>query len=242
MGHSQIIARIGTAEVASRLDVPAAHVRVWKSRRIPRSMYAELISAFPSVTLAMLKAGEPGQSLSSIHDKAQIMVVSGVVGAENSAENVSRTSAPAFGNASGAQPVAEADTVEDAISRDAVVGAVAGAADDTAVHGDVDQGGAGFAPAGLVQFDGAEVGQTDLEPARAADAGDGLDAEAVAVADVDHRAGEGLTSPRLGRHAAAIRDAGAGVGEGRAGDQGDAKGGENDSDHGVSIAQTGAAA
>ena len=59
MTHAEIIASKGTPEMAAKLGVPAGHIRVWKNRRIPRSAYGEIMSAFPDVTLDMLKAGEP---------------------------------------------------------------------------------------------------------------------------------------------------------------------------------------
>ena len=48
----------GTQAVAKACGITPAHVRVWKHRRIPRSAYADLITAFPDVSLDMLKAGE----------------------------------------------------------------------------------------------------------------------------------------------------------------------------------------
>lgn len=57
--HAELIAEKGTAAIAAATGAPRAHVRVWKHRRIPRSVYAELIEAFPDVTLDVLKAGEP---------------------------------------------------------------------------------------------------------------------------------------------------------------------------------------
>jgi hypothetical protein len=59
MTHSDIIDAKGTAAIADRLGVSRAHVRVWKSRRIPRAAYAEIMTAFPDITLDALKAGEP---------------------------------------------------------------------------------------------------------------------------------------------------------------------------------------
>jgi hypothetical protein len=92
MSHSDIIARIGTAEIAAKLDVPAAHVRVWKNRRIPRAMYAELIAAFPEVTLGLLKAGEPGShGPAPVVDDAPTMAAGTACGADNRNENITRT-------------------------------------------------------------------------------------------------------------------------------------------------------
>jgi hypothetical protein len=58
MTHAEIITEKGTAEIAEKCGVSPAHVRVWKNRGIPRAAYAEIMDAFPDVTLAMLKAGE----------------------------------------------------------------------------------------------------------------------------------------------------------------------------------------
>lgn len=60
MMHSEIVGAKGAKVIADKLGVPAGRVRVWKSRKvIPRSAWAELIDAFPDVTLDMLKAGKP---------------------------------------------------------------------------------------------------------------------------------------------------------------------------------------
>jgi len=59
MNHADLITAKGAVEIAGRLGVPAINVRMWKSRNtIPRSAWAELIDAFPDVTLDGLKAGE----------------------------------------------------------------------------------------------------------------------------------------------------------------------------------------
>ena len=59
MTHSDIIERKGTAAFAEALRISPAHVRVWKSRRIPRSAYADIITVFPDISLDELKSGEP---------------------------------------------------------------------------------------------------------------------------------------------------------------------------------------
>jgi hypothetical protein len=60
MMHSEIVGTKGAKVIADRLGVPAGRVRVWKSRGvIPKSAWAELIDAFPDITLDTLKAGEP---------------------------------------------------------------------------------------------------------------------------------------------------------------------------------------
>jgi hypothetical protein len=60
MTHADLIeAKGGAAKVAEAIAVPAVTVRMWKYRRsIPRAAYAELLQAFPDITLDMLKAGE----------------------------------------------------------------------------------------------------------------------------------------------------------------------------------------
>lgn len=60
MMHSEIVGAKGAKVIAEKLEIPAGRVRVWKFRNvIPRSAWAEIIDAFPDVTLEMLKAGEP---------------------------------------------------------------------------------------------------------------------------------------------------------------------------------------
>ena len=64
MNHSDIINEIGAAVVAQQLGVPVEHVRVWKNRGIPRARFAEIITAFPAVSLERLRAGKvPAASL-----------------------------------------------------------------------------------------------------------------------------------------------------------------------------------
>lgn len=61
MMHSEIVGAKGAKAIADTIGVPASRVRVWKSRGvIPRSAWAELIDAFPDITLEKLKAGEHG--------------------------------------------------------------------------------------------------------------------------------------------------------------------------------------
>ena len=58
MMHSEIVGSKGAKVIADKLGVPAGRVRVWKSRNVvPRSAWAELIDAFPDITLDQLKAG-----------------------------------------------------------------------------------------------------------------------------------------------------------------------------------------
>lgn len=55
--HLDIITARGSAEIAAKLGIPAINVRMWKSRKtIPRSAWAELIDAYPEITLDVLKA------------------------------------------------------------------------------------------------------------------------------------------------------------------------------------------
>lgn len=59
MNHADIIETKGTKAIAEACRVNLGHVRVWKHRRIPRSAYADIITAFPDVSLDMLRSGEP---------------------------------------------------------------------------------------------------------------------------------------------------------------------------------------
>ena len=59
MTHADLIEAKGAAEIAAAMGVDLGHVRVWKNRGIPRSRYAFLLDAFPDLTLAMLRDGEP---------------------------------------------------------------------------------------------------------------------------------------------------------------------------------------
>jgi hypothetical protein len=59
MSHAAIIEAKGTDRIAAATGQPRDHVRVWKHRGIPRSRFADILAAFPDVTLDMLKAGAP---------------------------------------------------------------------------------------------------------------------------------------------------------------------------------------
>lgn len=60
MSHPDIIHAKGAKVIADAIGVPAGRVRVWKARGvIPRSAWAEMIDAFPDITLDLLKAGAP---------------------------------------------------------------------------------------------------------------------------------------------------------------------------------------
>ena len=53
---AELIEEKGDALIAERTGAAIGTVRVWKSRnRIPRSMWAELLTAFPDLTLDRLK-------------------------------------------------------------------------------------------------------------------------------------------------------------------------------------------
>lgn len=56
-----MIAEKGAAVIAEKVGVPVEHVRVWRSRGIPRSRFGDIITAFPDVKLDVLKAGVPRQ-------------------------------------------------------------------------------------------------------------------------------------------------------------------------------------
>lgn len=70
MTHADIIAAKGAAEIAARIGVPSINVRMWKKRNtIPRSAWAELIDAYPDVTLDSLKAGEHQRAANDASDR-----------------------------------------------------------------------------------------------------------------------------------------------------------------------------
>jgi len=151
---------------------------------------------------------------------------SDLVGAENLERNVSRTdepgssaSAAALAHTTAAHQVAKADAVEGAARDDAVIGSATRHAGHAPPHGDIDERLPGGAAAGGVKFGRVEVSQANLDPTCPALSAQGLDAEAVAVADIDDRAGEGAADAQLGRHGAAIRDSRAGIGGGRSGER-----------------------
>lgn len=60
MNHADLIeAKGGAAKVAEATGFTPVTVRMWKYRRsIPRAAYAEMLQAFPDITLDLLKAGE----------------------------------------------------------------------------------------------------------------------------------------------------------------------------------------
>ena len=113
-------------------------------------------------------------------------------------------SAPAFGDAPPPHQIAQPDRAERAAGDNAIIGSAASDADDAAVHGDGDQGVAGSAAAGFVQLGRIEVGQSDLDPTIPAPLSQGLDTQAVAVANVDDRAGEGAPARQFGGHGASV--------------------------------------
>lgn len=166
------------------------------------------------------------------------------LGAENPAENVSRTnllsssgpSPTTLRDTTPAHQVAETDTIKGTAGNNAVVGSSAGNAGNRSAHGNVDQGAARLSAAGIVQLGSEEVGQTDLDPALAPSAWQGLYAQAVGVTDIDDRAAETVTRAQLGRHRPAIRDAFAGVGRGRPSDGDEQKGHGGESDHAATLA------
>jgi hypothetical protein len=59
MTVADIIDSRGAKDIADRTGVPVGRVRVWKHRqRIPRSIWPDLIDAYPELTLDTLKAAE----------------------------------------------------------------------------------------------------------------------------------------------------------------------------------------
>lgn len=137
-------------------------------------------------------------------------------------------SAPTLAHPGVTHQVAQVSVPEGAVRHHPIPGAATCPAGDSAAHGQPREGVTRRAAIGLGQFGGVEVGQADLDPASPAYAGEGLDAQAVAVADIDNRAAEGGPPAQLGWHAAPVGDAGARVGQGGSGQQGGGKGGEED--------------
>lgn len=58
--HVQIIQDLGgPAALADRLNIKPTRVRMWKQRkRLPRSVWPELIEAYPDLSVETLKAAE----------------------------------------------------------------------------------------------------------------------------------------------------------------------------------------
>lgn len=161
-------------------------------------------------------------------------------GAENAEANISRTSAASFGHSATAKGIADPDSVDGAVSGDAVVGSVAASTNGAAVHGQIDKGLPRLTPAGIGELNSPEVRQSNFDPAGPSNSGDRLDAEAVTVADIDDTAGEGLARPGLDGHGAAIRNAGAWIGQGRCGEQETKE--DRKTEHAATVPHIGAAA
>lgn len=63
MDHAAIIEKLGAGPVADAVGKTPVNVRVAKNRRsIPRSWWADLMHAFPAITLEMLKSGEGAET------------------------------------------------------------------------------------------------------------------------------------------------------------------------------------
>lgn len=143
----------------------------------------------------------------------------------------------ALAHPGGAHPVAQAEAVEIAGRDNAVPGSTTRDTAHAPTKRDVGQGLARGRALRFRQFGRVEIRQSHLDPTGATDTRDGFDAEAVAVTDVSHHAGEGLAASRLGRPRPAIRDAGAGIGKGWASGQRRAEGQqEGGSRHGNTVA------
>jgi len=162
------------------------------------------------------------------------------LGAENLERNVSRTdepgssaSATALPHAAPAHQIAQADAIERAAGHDAVIGSATRHAGHAPSHGDVDERLPGGAAAGGVKFGRKKVGQANFDPTCPALSAQGLNAEAVAIADIDDRAGECAAGTQLGRHGAAIRDSRAGIGGGRSGEREEEGGQGGNAKHGA---------
>lgn len=193
--------------------------------------------------LASLKTDEPGSHDGEVSVDDPAVVAPGVdLGADNPERNVSRTSATAFAHTQAAQAISKSDPAQCAGRSDAVVGSVAGDTVQSAAQDQAREGVAAGDPAGLAQLESSEVGEADLDPSSPADASDRLDAQAVAIADVDDRAGERLTGAQFGGHRPSVRDAGAGVSLRHARDCAESGGDESDPNHDGNLNQTEVAA
>ncbi len=127
---------------------------------------------------------------------------------------------PALGHAPLAHQVADGAPVQSADGDDAVPAAAAGDAAQGPAGGDGGEGVAGGRAAGFGQLGGVEVGHPDLNPVLTSARAD-ADAQAVAVDDVNDRAGEGpADADGVGRRAP-VGDEVARVGNGQGEDQGE---------------------
>ena len=150
----------------------------------------------------------------------------------------SEPSPSALANPGSSQEDGEVHTIERAYGGDPVVSPVAGDAANAASERDSDESIASLPPAAFVQLGRAEVSNANLDPSGPADASDRLDAQAVAVSDVDDFATEDGSPRGLGRGRSPVGDAGAGIGDGRASGDESERGGQNENaEHGGGVAR-----
>lgn len=188
---------------------------------------------------ANLETDEPGSHGGEVSvDDPTVLAPCPRLGADNPERNVSRTSATAFAHTQAAQAISKSDPAQCAGRSDAVVGSVAGDAVQSAAQDQAREGVAAGDPAGFAQLESSEVGEADLDPSSPADASDRLDAKAVAIADVDDWAGEGLTGAQFSRHRPSVRNARAGVSLRHARDCAESGGDESDPNHDGNLKQT----
>lgn len=147
-------------------------------------------------------------------------------------------SAPTLAHPGVTHQVAQVSVPEGAVRHHPIPGAATRPASDHTADSDPREGVTRRAAIGLGQLGRIEVGQPDLHPARASNPGKGLDAEAVAVADIDDRPAEGGPGAKLGGHAAPVGDAFARVGQGGGrGQQGEGECDGGDPEHGRTLAR-----
>jgi len=239
--HDQIITDAGGPSALSRrVTATAGAIKQWRrSGSIPAPYWQGLADA-GLATLEELAAAVARPMVGAGH--AANLAPSAEEGAENPARNVSRTdepgssaSAPALTHTAAAHQVAEADAVKGAAGDDAVIGSATRHAGHAPTHGDVDERLPSGTAAGGVEFGRVEVSQANLDPTRPALPAQGLNAEAVAVADVDNRAGEGAARAQFERHGPAIRNSRAGIGGGRPGEREEEDGQGGKSKHSATL-------
>jgi len=224
--------------------------RTWLSKKLFSDTFKIENLAAGAVDIGVRRLGKACVDLESLERRREGLVVlhgetlpgSVELGAENPARNVSRTdepgssaSAAALAHTAAAHQVAEADTVKGAAGDDAVIGSATRHAGHPPSHGDVDERLPSGAAAGGVEFGRVEVGQANLDPTRPALPAQSLHTEAVAVADIDDRTGEGAARSELGRHRAAIRNSRAGIGGGRPGEREEEDGQGGKAKHGATL-------
>ncbi len=125
--------------------------------------------------LAGDRCGAVNRRASPGHDRGSGPVRSGHLGPV--------VSSPALGHASAAHKVAKVGSPQGAVSHHPVIGSATGAASDDLAKGDLSEDRFRFGTSRLAQFGRVIVRKPDLNPSAAH-----VNAEAVTVPDIDHRA------------------------------------------------------